>query len=218
MEDEVTDKFGQVAFGSDMDLVRMQGAAASEKNTKYERELLRILIAWTYQHSNDKMDGFSGILYDKFPLLKKAAKVFPKLLLPETPNGTPVYRGVPTTSYEIRQQIRKSKATDWEPQNMGSSIIYMYKKPIKYISSRIVQSWTTDKQIAVDFMNKYPGRESLLLTSRQNDEFLFNQNLMAHLYRGRDESEILHFGKTYKEKIFISMRDIQWKKIFEEKK
>ena len=43
-EDEVTDKFGQVAFGSDMDLVRMQGAATGEKNTKYETELLQALL------------------------------------------------------------------------------------------------------------------------------------------------------------------------------
>ena len=35
-EDEVEDNFGKVAFGSDMDIVRMQGATTGEKNTPYE--------------------------------------------------------------------------------------------------------------------------------------------------------------------------------------
>lgn len=214
-EDDVTDAFGKVAFGSDMDLVRMQGAIAGEKNTKYETELLQALESWV--KGSDREDTeIANLLHRKFPLLKKAAKVFPKLLLPETPNGTTVYRGLDSPNQKLWDTINKTSIDDWEKWKIGWVNLYRYKKPIKYTPHKKVQSWSTRLQTAFGFT--LGVQEAVFLSTKQTDEFLFNENLLNYLFSGGDEREILHFGKTYNEDVYVSIDSKKWNKIFGKEK
>ena len=102
-EDEVEDNFGKVAFGSDMGIVRMQGGNKGEKNTPYETELLGILERWT----EGGWEGTSDLLWKKYSLLKKASKVFPRVLKPNTPNGTEVFRGLQDINPKLEKNFLK---------------------------------------------------------------------------------------------------------------
>lgn len=213
-EDEVDDKFGKVAFGSDMDIVRLQGGNQGEKNTKYETELLQTLQLWVRQSDSET----ASKLYRKFSLLKTAAKVFPQILLPETPNGTTVYRGLDNPNEKLLAMISKTKKEDWEMgETIGRFTMFKYSKPIKYTPRRPVQSWSSDAKRAAGFF----GSMGILLSTKQSDEFLFNQRLMQYIFndanmlaQGDDEQEILHFGKNFKEEVYINITDTDWLNLF----
>lgn len=213
-EDEVEDKFGKVAFGSDMDIVRLQGGKQGEKNTKYETELLQTLQLWVRQSDSETANK----LYKKFSLLKTAAKVFPQILLPETPNGTTLYRGLDNPNQKLLDMISKTKKEDWEMgETIGRFTMFKYSKPIKYTPRRPVQSWSSDAKRAAGFF----GSMGILLSTKQSDEFLFNQRLMQYIFndanmlaQGDDEQEILHFGKTFKEQVYINITDTDWMNLF----
>lgn len=207
-EDEVTDKFGDVLFGSDRDLASFQGKSV-EKNTEFETELLDIMSSWLMGgwHETGKF------LWKNYPLLKKAAAVFPKILKPKTPNGTEVYRGLDTLNPVLESQLMKTNVSDWI--DIGGH--WMYLKPISYTPRQNVQSWTTSRIIAWEFSTQ-KGSNSGYLSTKQNDEFLFNQDFMSILYskasfNANDESEILHFGKQYTNDVYINVHAPVFRKI-----
>lgn len=208
-EDEVTDKLGKVAFGEDPFVAKMQ-FRKSEENTDYEEHILDILSRWT----GNSTDGLANKLYAKFPLLKKAAQMFPYnyVLTPNTDNGTMLYRGVGSyKSLSLDKQLSKTKKEEWERIKFGGLTIYKYKKPIKYVPHRSVQSWTSLKSVATLFTS---GR-GVILSTIQTDEFLFNQKLMNHLYGGKAENEVLHFGTKYKEDVYVGISPLLWKELWE---
>lgn len=213
-EDEVEDNFGRVAFGSDMGIVRMQGGNKGEKNTKYETELLQTLELWIRQSDGETANK----LYKKFSLLKTAAKVFPQLLLPETPNGTTLYRGLDNPNEKLLSIIAKTKKEDWETgETIGGIAMFRYSKPIKYTPHRPVQSWSSNPKTAAQFGIFSPT--GIMLDTKQNDEFLFNQRLMQYIFNDvnvgdGDEQETLHFGKTFKEEVYINITDRDWLSLF----
>lgn len=217
-EDEVEDNFGKVAFGEDPRIAKMQGIVVTqmkdfmsgEKNTPYERELLRILQLWVRQSD----DGIANVLYRKLPVLKKAARIFPRVLLPETPNGTLVYRGLERPNQKLLDMIDNSKKEDWEMgEIVGRYTMFRYVRPISYTPNRLIQSWSSDPKKVTKFF----GPRGVMLSTKQTDEFLFNQNLMKYVFNksnrfsaGDDEKEILHFGKNFKEDIYLSITDKVW--------
>lgn len=207
-EDDVTDKFGDVLFGSDHDLARFQGKSV-EKNTKFETQLLDIMSRWLV----GGWDDTEKFLWKNYPLLKKAAAVFPKVLKPKTPNGTEVYRGLAKLNPVLESQLMKTDVSDW----IESGDNWMYLKPISYTPRQNVQSWTTSRFIAWGFSTE-KGSNSGYLSTKQNDEFLFNQDFMSLLYseisgKLTDESEILHFGKQYANDVYITVHAPLFRKI-----
>lgn len=220
-EDEVEDNFGKVAFGEDPRIAKLQGISirmkdytGGEENTPYERELLDTLKSWVNQSS----DRTADVLYSKFPILKKAAKVFPQVLLPETPNGTLVYRGLLMSNQKLLDMIHKTKREDWEiGETIKNYTMFRYVNPISYTPNRPVQSWSTDSKLVTSFFYE----SGMLLSTKQTDEFLFNQNLMKYLFNksndfsgGKDEREILHFGKNFKEDVYLSITEKLWLSLF----
>ena len=220
-EDEVEDNFGKVAFGEDPRIAKMQGISiqmkdytGGEENTPYERELLHILKSWVEQSS----DRTADVLYSKFPILKKATKVFPQVLLPETPNGTMVYRGLEKPNQKLLDMIHKTKKEDWEiGETIKKYTMFRYVNPISYTPNRPVQSWSTDPKQVTSFFYA----SGVLLSTKQTDEFLFNQNLMKYIFTksndfsgGNDEKEILHFGRNFKADVYLSITEKLWLSLF----
>lgn len=210
-EDEVTDKFGNVAFGENPKIAKFQGKR-EEKNTELENKLLNLLAMWT---TGDRISYAANNLYKNLNLFKKAAKKFPKIFLPKTKNGTTLYRGLNNPGAELMSQLENAKPKNWKKLQLTSSpnsVVWLYTKPIEYKPRRKVQSWTDDPSVA--FGKFFGGELGVSLMTKQNDEFLFNKNFLGStsLYdfsegpEGAPESEVLHFGQTYSEDVFLVVR------------
>lgn len=198
----VKDAFGKIAFGSMKPVSVMQGKRSTEKNTEFEKELLEILRSWVKQSNNFNAQQ----LYSKFDILKKAAEVFPTVLKPSTPNGTEIYRGLNVINQELLDKIIETEPDDYEKTSVSfrrqsGTPAYKYKTPINYTPRRPVQSWTSDLDVAGKFTSH------AIISTKQNDEFLFNQKLMNHLFKKDVEEEVLHFGTEYSEPIYITISE-----------
>lgn len=208
-EDEVEDNFGKVAFGEIPKFVKMQGKKR-EENTEFEEQLLILLRRWAKGFTPESSSG----LYTHFNLFKKASKKFPSIFLPETPNGTEIYRGLQDADTLI-PQLKETKPSEWKKWKRDSLDMRIYSNPIEYTPNRDIQSWTTNLDVAINFANKrdsgWAGNSPILLLSKQTDEFLFSQKVMTYMW-GRNESEILHFGKKYKEKVYVIIPEFMFKR------
>ena len=195
-EDLVDDLFGTIALGSDEKIADYQGFKFTEEDTVFEQELIQILQSWV----NSENQAVSNKLFSKFDILKKASERFPKVLKPETPDKTLLYRGVEFLSEQLEEQLAKTNLNDYEVVLIGRGKYWKYPHPIQYKPRSSVQSWTSRMDIATDlFANE------CFLTTEQNDEFLFNQTLMHIIFKSQREDEILHFGKDYSYPVYIAL-------------
>lgn len=207
-EDEVEDNFGKVAFGSDPDIAHFQGKKV-EKNTDYETELLSILSQWV----QGGWDNTEDILWKKYPIIKKAANVFPQIFKPETPNGTNLYRGVSNINPKLEKQLLQTNPSDW----IEDGDWWQYTNPVEYTPRKSIQSWSSERDVAEGFAFEYmPGA---MLITKQNNEFFFNQKFLSLVYSKEqgtemDEHEVLHFGKTFTEEIYILLSYQLFKNLF----
>ena len=206
---EVQSIFGDIAFGDDSaseirgyKFLNLQGKKGqSEKNTKLEAEIMSVLVGWTSRTTTLRAD----YLASKEELFRKAAKVFPVIFKPETPNRTEVYRGLKHTQNKtIQDSLKGTTPKDYKKVKHGGNIYYSYKKPINYEPHMSVQSWSSNVKSAAYFAN------AALLTTKQDDDFLFNQTAMSIFYGRGMEDEILHFGKSYTNPVYISIGEIQY--------
>lgn len=207
-EDGVTDKFGDVLFGSDRNLASFQGKTV-EKNTEFETQLLDIMSRWLV----GGWDDTEKFLWKNYPLLKKAAAVFPKVLKPKTPNGTEVYRGLAKLNPVLESQLMKTDVSDW----IESGDNWMYLKPISYTPRQNVQSWTSSTHISSEFALSrkeapYGDYFFVMLSTTQNDEYLFNSKFLSKIATSYwknfiNEEETLHFGKSYKDPVYVLISD-----------
>ena len=200
-EDVVDDKFGDVAFGSNEKIARLQGKK-EEEDTDDEEKILHALEDWV---------GFAGqpeVLYKNFSLFKKAAKKFPNIFLPNTPNGTTLYRGLGLVNPRMKKIVENSKEEDWKKERG----MYVYSKPIKYTPHGKIQSWTTSLNIIKKTISF--GEGEYVLITKQTDEFFFSQKVLNILFGSKNENEVIHFGKTYKENIYLMINSLVFKKVF----
>lgn len=191
IEDEISDKFGNVAFGGSAKIAALQNKDR-EKDTEFEKEILKKIKLWV----NAELQSDESI-YDNRNIIKKASKKFPEIFKPYTSNGTYLYRGLSgfASSNSLRDSVLKTKSEDWT-----ESVItgwYNFKKPIKYTPHKLVQSWSDDFKVAYKFSNTSRMGGGILMT-KQSDEFFFNQKFIEIIYSGRYESEVLHIGQSYK--------------------
>lgn len=210
-EDEVTDKFGKLAFGDNEYTAKLQGRVKPEPNTEIENELVRALSSWVKKSGTLSANK----IHSHKELLKKAAVKFPKILKPKTPNGTELYRGLHNIQNKTILQILKSTKQDWSLYDTIKGVSWWKSESITidYKPHKNVQSWTSDFWVAADFSNayyrawtKYP---STMLLTLQNDEFFFNQELMQYLapMDYEYEKEVLHIGKEYANPIYILINE-----------
>lgn len=203
--------FGKIPFGGDGQLNprlrKLAGFKDSDKepNTKNENTLYDTLESWV---DNARPEYANQLLKFK-PAIEAAAKKYPKIFLPETPPKTLLYRGLRSLSGDIQKQLKQ--ITNWERITIRNQDYHVCKKPIKYNPRRAVQSWSSDPDVAEDFAN------SGMLVTRQNKEFLFSQKVMK-LFYGGDEEEILHFGRDYSSKVYITLADWIYEDLFKIKK
>lgn len=207
-EDEVTDKFGKLAFGDNEYTAKLQGRVKPEPNTEIENELVRALSSWVEKSGTLSANK----IHSHKELLKKAAAKFPKILKPKTPNGTELYRGLRNTRSKTMIQLQNSNEKDWSLYHTVHGVRWWKSDSITidYKPHKNVQSWTTDFWVAADFAAEgrawYP---SMMLFTPQNDEFFFNQELMQYLapMDYYDEKEVLHIGKEYANPIYIIINE-----------
>ena len=216
-EDEVTDKFGKLAFGNSEYTAKLQGRAKQEPNTEIENELVQALKSWVEKSGTLSANK----IHSHKELLKKAAAKFPKILKPKTPNGTELYRGLRNVKSKTMIQLQKSTKQDWSLYHTVLGVRWWKSDSITidYKPHKNVQSWTTDFWVAADFAAG--GRPSgwypnMMLFTPQNDEFFFNQELMQYLapMNYHDEKEVLHIGKEYANPVYILINETAYLDLF----
>lgn len=197
MSDNVTatKPLGNIVFADPDDdpaLAKLQGfKPKSEPNTPFESELYDALNDWTSMPSYSMK--FLTKAKDKLFQLKKK---YPIIFKPNVPNGTVMYRGVGDISKATLSQLRSSKIQDWTRLKED---YWLYKKAIDYKPRSPIQSWTYDHRTGQDFAN-----EGMLVTNLTDTEFLINSKVLK-IFFVSDEKEILHFGKEYKNKVYIAL-------------
>ncbi len=201
MPDDVKDAFGNVAFGEDSEILKLQSKRKPEEDTYFEWELLKLLRRWTDGDVHTVVDK----LYSHFDLLKKASDYFPKILKPKTPIGTELYRGMGRYS-KFHEQLKNAQSSDFEDSRILPGF-RLYKKPITYSPNNVIQSWSSSPMSAREF------GANVILNTKQDDSFLFNQALMNALFRDAEEDEVLHFGKEYTKDVYVIISDskyVEW--------
>jgi len=195
--EKVKDKtFGNVVFGDPKDrpyLAKIQNAKpGSEKDTEKEKNLYNALEKWV----DSRAKGIGG-LKKNIELIKLGAQKYPKVFSPDKPNGTIVYRGISNLSTDIIDNLKKTSLQNWSKSNRN---YWMYKNPIEYNPRSEIQSWTYSTKIGWKF-----GGNAILLT-KQNSEFYFNSQVIAAFF-GTFEDEILHYGTSFSEEVYIGVDD-----------
>lgn len=188
--------FGRVAFGDPdqkigyPELMKLQGAKKSERNTDEESKLLDAIERWV---TAARIDG----LQKNLSLIKKGKKLFPAIFEPKKPNGTNVYRGLSQLPDYLIKALSKTNSEDWvAPKEKGG--FYFYKKPITYKPHSDWQSWTYDERTAFQF-----GYGQAYLCTKQDNDFYFNTDVLNMIYNFNDEKEILHQGKTFTSSMYV---------------
>lgn len=202
--------FGKIPFGGDNEgeesLRKLAGFSKkqNEPNTSKEDSLYRVLKLWV----TNSTPTLANRLFAIKNVIEQAAKKYPKLFLPSTPQGTVLYRGLKNLSPAMTAILKK--ADNWEKITVDYSDYYICKTPVKYSPRSKVQSWTTNSRVVEDFA------DYAVLLTRQNKEYFFNQKVFEILFEG-NESEILHFGKDYKSKIYIAVPEYVYESTFKTK-
>ena len=204
--EDIKQAFGDFFLGADKDISMLQGKglfSKTEKNTELEEKLINILGRWVLE-STPKL---AKDLYDHFDLLKRASEIYPSVLKPSKPNGSPVYRGIRILSKNFQEQLLRASDDDWDWDEKAEG--WRYKKTINYAPTKLVQSWTYSRDTARLFS------AAAFLETKQSDDFLFNEKLMYAVglmqNRGVDEQEILHFGKNFKNDVYFMLGDYHYK-------
>lgn len=207
-EDEVDDIFGRIAFGKVPYMVNYQGETDTEDNSELEDLLFNHLKKWTRGKGVDDRLESAEQLYKHESLFRRAQKKFPLIFKPKTPNGTTLYRGLSHFNNEIKSQLREIKRTDYTRLNIGGENYWLHPHNVAYAPENNIQSWTTSEKTARQFsdmrLGKYTRFTGGVLITKQNDEFLFNQDFMNKIFGG-DEQEVLHFGTQYSQQIQLAI-------------
>lgn len=189
-------EYGNVLFADPKNnpkFAKLQGAKpGSEPDTEPEKILYKALEKWV----TDPKDAVKD-LYAFKKDLKTIMNDFPEVVKPYTPDGTLLFRGLSNLSPDLINQINKADPNDW----IKSGKWYLLKTPIKYTPRRVVQSWTPNYKVAEE---GFSGQA--ILITRQNSEFIFNQNVFNILY-DENEREILHFDTEYSGNVYVAIAE-----------
>jgi hypothetical protein len=203
--------FGDIAFGTEKQFVKLQGKTGTENNTQLEQKIFDALLGFINRPDSVRAD----FLYKNMDLFKKSKTKFPSIFKPDTSNGTEVYRGLSLINRELLSKLEKSTTTDdYTKVKIGGITYYQCNKPIIYTPHSSVQTWTYSKSIAA----QNNGEFAVLITN-QNDEYLFSQKAMkiflntSEQSSGLDQKSVLHFGKKYSKPVYIALSEEYFSKI-----
>lgn len=182
-------------------LMQYAGYSEPENNTPDEDTILRLLLQWL--HTGKSTTAMNLSQYKT--ILKRFRSKYSKILKPDTPNGTYLYRGT-RKLFDVQIEALTTLNKDGtrtmididklETHRIGSAFKYIVApNKVRYKPHKPIQSWTSKAGKALAF-NQYT-----VLRTKQNDDFFFNQNALNILYD--DEYEVIHFGDAYKEDVEI---------------
>lgn len=181
-------------------LVRFQGQLDNENDTSIEASIAKLLHQWSVTGFNPKT---ATALYKNLSILKDARKKYPKVFKPKTADSTLVYRGLSWLPSNLEKSLRTTSESDWKKQKIGKKTMMACSKPVNYVPENWIQSWTHDFNTALKFT------KGGILTTKQDENFFFNQDFLKTMY-GIDEKEIIHFGKKYTKPVMISIEEPLW--------
>jgi len=193
--------FQKVAFGDpkepySKELSLLQHKRDGEENTPGEDYVLNLLQRWVMSSTDDVAER----LFEKYKFFKKASHLYPGIFAPKTDVGTILYRGLEYLNDQLWGVIQDTEVHEWRDVEYDNGIYWVYTKPVQYIPERNVQSWTNDPNVSENFSG-----DAVLIT-KQDNRFLFNKDAIAVIF-GYDESEILHFGKKFRNPIYLAITD-----------
>jgi len=193
--------FQRIAFGDPRepvgtDLARLQRKNPTELNTRGEQYVLNLLKRWVMSST----DSIANRLFVNYKLFKRASRLYPSIFAPKTEVGTLLYRGLNNLTPSLMEKVKHTNAKDWRNVIYSGEIYWIYSKPVDYAPERNVQSWTD----VVDISAIFSG--DAVLVTRQDNHFLFNKDAIAVIF-GSDESEILHFGKTFRNPVYLAINN-----------
>ena len=206
---DISDKFGKLLFGNVSSFYGGDG----EKNTQYEDKIFKQLYSFIYgEYMNKDIDS---VIIKSLKELLKYKNEFPKVL--KSQGNKTLYRGVTWSSDKVKKHISNNiDITKLETVNIKNQLYY--KLPITYIPSSIVQSWTTNIDVADSFSfkgadtNKFP---ILLESNVPQTERIFSKIFLNALNKyviGKvSESEIIRVGGSIASTMYIyddSLRNI----------
>ena len=180
-------KVGNVLFGDDEDVAKIQGAktppgfTSPETNTKWEENLYYMVRNWASKSSDPTAKYFIANL----DLLKRLAKEFPKLLMP--PVGQTAYRGTDIKIDSLKKAMLTKK---YSVVNIGGKEAFYFKN-LDYSPSRPAQSWTTNPKMAFTFSGTGDQDyvQVVYKTKVNEKDFLFSPTLFnAIFFRKEDET------------------------------
>jgi hypothetical protein len=193
--------FQKVAFGDPKypysdELSMLQHKRAGEPNTQKEDYFLRLLQRWVMSSTDDVAER----MYDNYKLFKKSSRLYPGIFSPKTEVGTLLYRGLEYLNDQLWETIKDTEIHEWKDVEYDNGIYWIYTKPVEYIPERPVQSWTDVPEISENFSG-----DAVLIT-KQDNHFLFNKDAISVIF-GYNESEILHFGKKFRNPVYLAIND-----------
>jgi hypothetical protein len=207
-EDEVDDTFEKVAFGSDIDIAKLQ-RKSQEEDTELESKIKNIIAVYIKKPDSANKET----LYKYLDLFKKAKKRFPNIF-GESIVGDIVWRGLEDIQINLYNFIRNTTINDWgRLQSVnGKEIPYdnflVCKIPFKYSPRSVIQSWSLRSTVA-DFFSSKGGDndyQAILLTTVGEDFFFTPEFLNSGFTEQLNEYETIHFGMKYEKKIYICIR------------
>jgi hypothetical protein len=193
--------FHRIAFGDPRDpvgtdLARLQRKKPVETNTKSEQYVLDLLKRWVLSST----DNIAERLFVNYKLFKRASRLYPNIFAPKTEVGTLLYRGLRNLIPSLMEKVKSTDAKDWRNVEYSGQTYWIYSKPVEYVPERNVQSWTDVADISAIFSG------DAVLVTRQDNHFLFNKDAIAVIF-GADESEVLHFGKTFRNPVYLAINN-----------
>lgn len=193
--------FQRIAFGDPRepvgtDLARLQRKKPVETNTKSEQYVLELLKRWVIRST----DNIAERLFVNYKLFKRASRLYPNIFAPKTEVGTLLYRGLRKLTPNLIAKVKTTEDHDWRTVDYSGDTYWIYSKPVEYTPERNVQSWTDVADVSAIF-----SRDAVLVT-RQDNHFLFNKDAIAVIF-GADESEVLHFGKKFRNPVYLAINN-----------
>lgn len=198
-----------------LNYLRLQGKSAkdAEPNTDKENEIYSALRKWAEDANNTSARLFTKNL----SAIQRGKDLFPTVFAPSMEDGTPVYRGLNGVSDKMLKNLAKTtERGDWKrvkpitAQAQGDTGLewYMCTKPITYTPHREWQSWSYSRKASEYFANS-----GMLITKQDSNFYFSTKAVQIVLDYDKDEKEVLHYGKTFSNPVYLALDQIELGKI-----
>lgn len=178
---------GNTLLGQDPKIAKLQ-KRKPEPDTEWEMQLYSDIDNWTGT-STDKLA--KQFLKNK-DIFDQLALEYPTVMQP--PQGKLAYRG---TKVKLKSIINAIETKPFKVVKIGKNYFVRFTK-FPYSPKRPAQSWTVDPKIATEFGDPSEWQDKVaqvLYSTKVSDKFIFNPKLLALIFGGRSESEVVRLDK-----------------------